>query len=211
MPTIFEAKQRNLQTLVRRAETEYDRAKALAARQGMVVAVRHKCFISYHGADIDAVTAFVDQFSSVFIPRVVGASDSDHFKDPVNSQDEDYIKQQIASKYMSDSSVTIVFVGACAWARKYVDWEIASSLRNSEKNKRNGLMAITPSDRSENKLPERFAKNWKSKEPSYATYNYYPTTSSALRGWIEDAYQARTTRPGLVVQGGSLKTRNSSC
>lgn len=211
MPTTFETKQQNLQKLVKRAELEYDVAKAFATRQGKVAPVRHKCFISFHGADIDGVTDFVDQFSSVFIPRVVGASESDHFNDPVTSTDEDYIKSQIASKYMWDSSVTIVYVGSCAWSRKFVDWEIAASLRNSEKNKRNGLLGITPADRSQNTVPARLQKNLNSDGEAYARYKFYPTTEDSLRAWIEDAYLARTKRAGLVVQGGALKTYNSSC
>jgi hypothetical protein len=145
---------------VRKAEQSYAVAKAVAANRGTTAAVRHKCFIAYHGADIDGVTEFVETFNEVFIPRVLGVSDSDHFKDPVNSVDEDYIKAQIGSKYLSDSTVTILYLGKCAWARKYVDWELSSSLRNNNVNKRNGLMAITPSDRSVNSLPARFADNW---------------------------------------------------
>lgn len=211
MFTTFEAKQRNLHEIVKRAELEYDAAQAFASRQGKVAPVRHKCFISYHGADIDGVTAFVDEFSSVFIPRVVGVSDSDHFNDPVTSTDEDYIKSQIASKYMWDSSVTLVYVGACAWSRKFVDWEIAASLRNSEKNRRNGLLGITPADRSQNEIPARLQRNLNSDGDAYARYNFYPTSEESLRSWIEDAYKARTARANLVVQGGPLKSYNSSC
>ena len=124
--------------LVQMAELSYAAAKRVAASRGTSAAVRHECFISYHGADIDGVTDFVEQFNDVFIPRVVGASDSDHFKGPVTSEDEDYIKAQIGSRYLADSTVTILYVGACAWTRKYVDWELSSSLRNDPVNKRNG-------------------------------------------------------------------------
>ena len=34
--------------------------------------MRHKCFLTYHAADIDEVTSFVEDFNGVFIPRVVG-------------------------------------------------------------------------------------------------------------------------------------------
>jgi len=200
-----------LTSAVRRAELSYEAAKQSAANRGTTVPVRHKCLVSYHGADIDGVTTFVETFSDVLIPRVIGVSDSDHFKDPVNSQDEEYIKAQIGGKYLSDSTVTILYVGACTWARKYVDWEISSSLRNSLVNKRNGLMAMTPADRSQNSLPARFVDNWATNNSGYARYYFYPQTVSLLRGWIEDAFQSRDTRAQLIDNSRALRKSNSSC
>ena len=208
----FEAKQRHLIQLAADAEARYARLVESARAAGRVAPVRHKCFVSYHGADIDAVTQFVSDNVDVFIPRVVGASESDHFKDPINSQDEDYIKSAIGSKYIRDSTVTILFVGRCAWSRKFIDWEIASTLRNSPNNKRGGLMAITPADMSQNELPQRFAANWANgNKDCYARYYFYPSSQVALRNYIEDAFQARATRSHLVTLGGELKRRDSLC
>jgi hypothetical protein len=209
MPTYDQ--QKRLNQAVLKAELSYEFAKQTAVRQGRAAPVRHKCFISYHGADIDGVTYFVEAFNDVFIPRVVGVSDSDHFKDPVNSEEEEYIKSQIGAKYLSDSTVTILYVGQCAWARKYVDWELSSSLRNDPANKRNGLMAITPADRSTNKLPARFADNLAEDHSKYARYYYYPQSDSSLRAWIEDAFTARDTRASLIDNTRALKKINSQC
>ncbi len=196
---------------VEKAERSYALAKIAASQRGTAAPVRHKCFISYHGADVDGVTEFVEEYNDVFIPRVVGVSDSDHFKDPVNSEDEEYIKSQIGAKYLSDSTVTILYVGSCAWSRKYVDWELASSLRNDPVNKRNGLMAITPANRGENKLPARFADNWAEDGSRYARYYYYPQSSTSLRGWIEDAFNARSSRATLIDNSRALRKINSQC
>ena len=200
-----------LREAVAKSELSYAVAKRMAEQSGRAApTVRHKCFITYHGDDIDQVTTFVEDFNDVFIPRVVGASDSDHFKDPINSQDEDYIKDQIGGKYLSDSAVTILFVGRCTWARKFVDWELASSLRDGSVNKLNGLMGITPSDRSQHTLPARFNDNLT--DPNkYARYYYYPTSATELRNNIEDAYQARTLRKSLRKNSRSLRTFNASC
>lgn len=203
----YQTKQDRLRAAVAQAEYSYGLAQAAARRLGRTAPVRHKCFISYHGADIDEVTAFIEEFSDVFIPRVVGVSDSDHFQEPVNSTDEDYIKDQIGSKYLTQSSVTIVFVGSCTWSRKYVDWEIASTVRNGTKNKRAGLMGITPASRAKNKLPARFESNVDS---GYAKYYWYPKTAEELRESIEDAYQARVARASKVV-GGPLMKKDKSC
>jgi hypothetical protein len=195
---------------VTKAETSYVLAKAAATRAGTPQPVRHKCFITYHGADIDAVTTFVDDFADVFIPRVIGVSESDNFNDPITSQDEDYIKSQIGSKYLSDSTVTILFVGQCTWSRKFVDWELSSSLKDGTVNKRNGLMAITPPDRSTNTLPSRFSDNLKESD-KYARYYYYPKTTSELRSWIQAAFDARTTRSHLIDNSRGLRKINSPC
>ena len=50
--------------------------------------------------------------------------------------------RKIREKYLTNSTVTIVFIGECTKARKYVDWEIASSLRNDPNNGRSGLLGI---------------------------------------------------------------------
>jgi len=199
-----------LSEAVKSAELSYEMERIVAQRMGKSAPVRHKCFIAYHGDDIDAVTTFVENFNDVFIPRVVGASDSDHFKDPINSTDEDYIKEQIGSRYLTDSTVTILFVGKCTWARKFVDWELASSLRDGSVNKLNGLMAITPSDRSVHRIPDRFGDNL-DKTAKYARLYYYPTSESELRDNIEDAYAARTSRRSLIVNSRGLRKLDAAC
>jgi len=208
---MFDQKLSRLRSIAAQSEREYAQAKLLAAKLGRTEPVRHKCFISYHSADIDEVTGFVEEFRGVFIPKVIGVSDSDHIQDPVDSSDEEYIKQRIGSKYLSDSTVTILFLGKCTWARKYVDWELSSTLRDGSVNKRNGLMALTPSNRTLHSLPDRFSDNFSSSAPSYAKYYYYPRADSELRRWVEDAFQARTSRAHLVANSRKLRTRNSQC
>lgn len=209
MPTF--SQQKRLVEAAQKAELSYEFAKKAAAREGRAAPVRHKCFVTYHGADIDGVTDFVEDFNDVFIPRIIGVSDSDHFKDPVNSEDEEYIKSQIGSKYLSDSTVTILYVGSCTWSRKYVDWELSSTLRGGVVNKRNGLLAITPADRSTNTLPSRFADNFAKDNSKYARYIYYPQSESALRSSIEDAFQARESRANLIENKRALRKINSPC
>ena len=103
---------------------------------------RHKCFISYHVDDMDEVESFLDTLGSEFIPRSVGVTQEDDFVDRVN---DDYIKRTIREKYLTDSTVTIVLLGRCTWSRKFVDWEISSSLRNDSTNRRSGLLALSTS------------------------------------------------------------------
>lgn len=172
---------------------------------------RHKCFVSYHIDDIDEVTKFLDVYGSEFIPRSVGLTDEDDF---VNSTDDEYIKQRIREVYLSDSTVTIVLLGKCTWTRKFVDWEISSSLRNDTVNKRSGLLVIPlPSMNNTANLPTRVADNWVKDDgnASYALYLSYPSTTSSLRKYIDDAFLARTEKANNVNNSADLKQYNDVC
>lgn len=172
---------------------------------------RHKCFISYHVDDMPEVEQFIEVFGSEFIARSVGVTVDDDF---VNSADEDYIKRRIREKYLTDSTVTIVLLGRRTWTRKFVDWEISSSLRNDTNNKRNGLLVYPlPSLRNTAHLPQRIADNWSANNPenSYAHYYRYPLSPSALRFGIETAFKDRIVKARFVDNSRALQAVNLSC
>lgn len=184
-------------------------AEAAAARK--VDSTRHKCFVSYHVNDIAEVEAFLNDFGTEFIPRSVGVTVEDDF---IDSTDENYIKRRIRELYLRDSTVTIVLVGACTWARKFVDWEVSSSLRDDTINTRNGLLAYPlPSRNNTAKLPARIADNWTSgnQAASYARYMSYPTSTTVVRSHIESAFDDRTTKGDLVDNTRALRINNASC
>lgn len=174
---------------------------------------RRKCFISYHHDDEYEVEQFIETFDhnqDVLIARGIGASMAG---DIINSTDDDYIKARIREKYLRDTTVTIVMVGKCTWARKFVDWEVAASLRNTATASRSGLMAITlPSaaDYSDRELPIRVSDNVAG-EDGYARWWKYPSSASGLADMIETAYGYRSTRDYLVDNSRSLRSYNSSC
>jgi hypothetical protein len=178
---------------------------------------RRKCFISYHHQDAAEVRAFVDRFSDVLIAKGIGegVSDDDNF---VKSNDTEYVLRSIREKYLSDSTVTIVMIGRCTWERKYVDWEIASTLRHDPNNGRSGLVGVTlPSiaNYDGTKAPARLQTNAHINETNdgYARWMKYPSSAASLTSWIEDAYSARTdaARVRLIQPRGGLKTNNSPC
>lgn len=172
-------------------------------------ASRHKCFISYHVVDLPEVEAFVRDFGSEFIPRSVGVTSEDDF---VDSNDAEYIKRRIREKYLSDSSVTIVLLGQGTWGRKFVDWEISSSLRNDTTNRRSGLLVLPlPSMKNTATLPDRIKDNWVSDKPdlSYVSYKSYPTSLAQMRTQIETAFGARSTKSSLVNNSRVLRQRNA--
>jgi hypothetical protein len=174
---------------------------------------RHKCFVSYHHEDQAEVETFIQSYGEVFIAKALGVSDEDDF---INSDDTDYVMRRIREEYLTDSTVTIVLVGKCTWARRYVDWEIMSSLRNDSKNRRSGLLGITLPSAAQyagKKPPERLSANLSGAngDEGYARWKKYPTAKSSLRSWIDDAFSARDDRGHLVRNAGPRFKSNRTC
>lgn len=164
---------------------------------------KRRCFISYHHADEDEVRDFLDTYSNweVFTHRALGLEME---PDVINSMDTDYVMRRIRELYMQNTSVTIVMVGRNTWGRRYVDWEIAASLRNAMYAPANGLLGIKlPSFRAGDLYPDRLNDNLNPPDAPPGTECYarcipYPTNAAALQGAIEDAYQRRETHAYLI-------------
>ena len=135
----------------------------------------------------------------------------------IDSDNTDYILDRIRENYLTDSTVTIVLVGKCTWARKFVDWEVYSSLRRGSVNKLNGLLALQlPSAAgTAPPLPKRVSDNVtrdaNGKDVGYARYNVYPGSSHSLRTWIQDAFDARASRNQLITNSTPRRKKNSAC
>jgi hypothetical protein len=172
---------------------------------------RRKCFISYHHEDEDDVQKFIQTFDhdkNVLISRGIGAGMTG---DIINSNSSEYIMRRVREDHLRDSTVTIVMVGRNTWGRKFVDWEIAASLRNTASYNRNGLMVISlPSVTGlvACPLPDRISDNLTG-DNGYARWWTYPTTTSALATCIDLAYQYRTTRGHLVDNTRALRSQNA--
>ncbi|GMV05578.1 MAG: hypothetical protein AMXMBFR53_18550 [Gemmatimonadota bacterium] len=172
-------------------------------------ASRRKCFISYYSGDADAVDRFLADYSDVFIPKAIGVSDGDDFIDSSNSE---YVMSRIREKYLGDSTVTLCLLGECTHSRRYVDWELKTTLRRGAYTP-NGLVGILlPHMGDSGILPPRFKDNWNADESkAYAIYRPYPTTKEQLRGWIEDAYARRTTHAALIANAQEMMKYSRKC
>ena len=173
---------------------------------------KRKVFLSYSRFDRAEVEAFIFRWATgerVFIPKVVGAFDND----VIGSSDPEYVMSQIRQRYIGDSSVTIVLVGSCTHGRRYIDWEIKSSLRQGAVYAANGLAGIIlPSRGTSTHLPPRLAANWNAQSANcYARYWIAPTTADEIRFIIEDAYAARTTRAHLIQNSADMMKYNVKC
>lgn len=174
--------------------------------------VKRKVFISFHQKDRLEVDAFINTWATredVFIPKALGISDNDDFIDSTNPE---YVMSRIREKYLGDSTVTIVLIGKCTHGRRYVDWEIKASLRQGAYTP-NGLLGILLSSQGNSAhLPQRFKDNWGKDELNcYSRYRAYPANSQQLADWIEDAYNARTTRAHLIQNSADMMKYNGKC
>jgi Thoeris protein ThsB, TIR-like domain len=171
--------------------------------------VRRKCFVSYYGGDRVEVEAFLQQFSDVFIPKVIGVSSSDDF---INSTDSGYVMSKIREKYLGDSTVTLCMIGNCTHSRRYIDWELKTTLRRGSYIP-NGLVGIIlRSAGTRAYQPPRFFQNWgRNESAGYAIYRSYPTSSSALTSWIEEAYKRRTSHSHFIANSQEMMKYNRSC
>ncbi|MBT3982265.1 MAG: TIR domain-containing protein [Bacteriovoracaceae bacterium] len=170
---------------------------------------KRKVFITHYKGDRATVDDFITKWTDtndVFIPKVLGANDNDDF---IESTDTDYVMSQIRKKYLEDSTVTLVLLGTCTHSRRYVDWEIKSSLTQGDSTP-NGLFCILLEGTS-GKLPERFQKNWNSEGTGYAQFYAQPSSSSQLSGWIEEAFSARTEKSNLISNSQDMMKYNQKC
>ncbi len=171
--------------------------------------IRHKGFIPYHHDDQAEVDEFIRTFDhrrDTFIARAVGSDQtSQHL---IDSGNPEYIMRRIRKLYIKDSTVTIVVIGENTWTRKFVDWELAASLRQGPvAGKPNGLVAILSPKLKDAILPDRL---WVNLLSGYARFYPYPRSQAELAKWIEEAFQARTQRANKIKNSSPIQRCNLS-
>ncbi len=164
--------------------------------------MRHKCFISCHAADRKAVDNFCEEFTGSFIRRGIEIEE-----DIIDSTNTDYVMRRIRKLYLQDSTVTLVLIGKCTWARRFVDWEVQASLRQPKDAYPNGLLAVQLWE-SYATLPDRVKLNVDS---GYAKFYKYPKSSSALSNIIDTAWNARFGKSNLITNPQDRFSYNRSC
>lgn len=169
--------------------------------------ISHKCFLSYHHEDEALVQQFIREFDDrheVFITRGIRAPE-----DIIDSDDTDYVMSQIRKRFLADSTVTIVLIGGCTWARRFVDWEIQSSLRQPVDGKPNGLLGVLLDKNATTvTAPDRLRMNLDS---GYAEWYRYPTSATALAQWIETAFVGRSSLATKIQNPRDRFKYNRNC
>ena len=163
---------------------------------------KHKVFISYyHKDDEDYRDKFEELFGHLFINKSVHPGDID------DDDSDEYIKQLIREKYITDASVTIILVGPKTYCRKHVDWEIYATL-DKKADGYSGLLGLClpthPNYKEDNYtssiIPSRLVYNLKSK---YAGLYDWTKNEENIKKWVEKAFNSRIDDKDKIIN--SLK------
>ncbi len=142
--------------------------------------VKRKVFISYHH-ERDQIWAntFKRLFSSYY--KIFYDNSLD---DEIESSDPEYVNRAIREDYIKGSSITIVLCGKETWKRRYVDWEIRSTLHY--KHALLGIALPTARRTADNKVivPTRLHLNVKS---GYAHFINWTTNPKSVKNAIDIA------------------------
>ena len=142
--------------------------------------VKRKVFISYHHRGDQA---WFDYFSTLYGETLEIFFDNS-LDGRIRSDDAEYVNRQIREEHIFGSSVTIVLCGTETWKRKYVDWEIRSTLHY-----KHALLGIcitgTPAQANGMiRVPDRYYDNYLS---GYGQWIHWPTDGTVLKKAIDAA------------------------
>ncbi|WP_163247801.1 TIR domain-containing protein [Bacillus tropicus] len=158
----------------------------------------HKAFVSYHHAN--------DQLKANYLRTTYGENNTlidRSLPAELDSNDNNYILGQIRTKHLKDSTVTIVLIGSETANRKWVDWEIYSSLRSYGLRTVNGLLGIYLP--TAGKVPARLQDNIDS---GYAVTMKWENISWQLDSKINEAFNNRKNIH-LIDNSRARRTNNS--
>lgn len=177
---------------------------------------KHRVFISFHHID----DLYRQQFEKDFSGQVDGFICRSVQDGDINPRNKiKTIRKVIRDRFISDSTVTVVLIGAETWRRKHIDWEIGYSLTQTSHNYRSGLIGIllpsyVPDDScceeflTEDEViytpcnvPPRLYDNVLS---GYAKIYAYPQSTLCLKSWIHEAYQTRRKRKAKPKKSTTL-------
>ena len=192
------------------ANAVHEKLQAVADSLGAKAtkANRTICFLAFDDDDEDEVRQFIEAFGSDVELLVRGVSEDDDFVADV--ADRRFVLQETDEKYFGMSTVTIVLVGQNTHRRRFVDWEIATSLDTSNERWRNALVAIwLPSAAGTVQLPNRLDRNIAGAVGYVLKPWRYPKSAAELQDMIAKALNAKAGREHLVDNSADLMTKDS--
>nr|VFJ63999.1 MAG: MTH538 TIR-like domain (DUF1863) [Candidatus Kentron sp. FW]VFJ70076.1 MAG: MTH538 TIR-like domain (DUF1863) [Candidatus Kentron sp. FW] len=157
---------------------------------------RHKVFVSYHRANDQE---YRDRFDALFANiHDIMVLQSAQIGDIDPSLHADTIRQKVRDEYLQDSTVTVVLVGAETWKRKHVDWEIASSIRDTQHSPRSGLFGILlPTYPRPHHIANVYApyilppRLYDNMLCDFAELYNWTDDSSLVQDWVHEAFQRK--------------------
>lgn len=160
---------------------------------------RHRVFVSYYHCEDQG---YRELFENLFVDiHDIMVSESVEMGDIDPNLSTERVRQIIRDEYLRDSTVTVVLVGAHTWQRKFVDWEIGSSIRQTQYSSRSGLLGIilptyprsfdNPNSYYRYTIPPRLHDNI---ECGFAKIYNWSNNPTEVQNWIHDAFKRRTER-----------------
>lgn len=168
---------------------------SLLGTLGAKTTKKHKVFVSYHHNNDQF---YRDVFEKLFSDHYdITISKSVQIGDISPYLQTETIRQKIRDEYLRDSTVTVVLIGSATWQRKHVDWEISSSIRNTEKNPRSGLLGILlptyqypkPNHYNPYTIPPRLYDNI---QCGFAKIYNWDNNPQNVQNWVNEAFNRRT-------------------
>lgn len=161
---------------------------------------KRKVFVSYHHErDQYWFNHFTDQFSEQY-----EVFQDESLDDEVESDDFEYINRVIREDYIDGSSITVVLCGAETRKRRFVDWEIASTLHYEHALLGILVPGTLPGPNRKYLVPDRLHENI---ESGYAEFSVWPTSPDHLKTLIERALSKSTFK--ALIRNGRLKMRRN--
>lgn len=142
--------------------------------------VKRNVFISYHHENDQY---WANLMRSTYADKYEIFYDNS-LDDEVDSENPEYINKVIREEYIVGTSITIVLCGAETWKRRFVDWEICSTLHHEH-----ALLGLVLSTAAKNTngnfiAPDRLYDNIVS---NYAYWTHWPVNGTELKEAIETA------------------------
>ena len=175
---------------------------------------RHRVFVSYYHAEDQGYRERFERLFSDIHDIMVSESVEIGDIDPYLSTET--IRQKIRDEYLRDSTVTVVLVGAHTWQRKFVDWEIGSSIRQTQYNSRSGLLGILlptyprrfgdMSKYNRYTIPPRLYDNI---DCGFAKIYNWSDDPDTVQSWIHEVFKRRNENPPPDNSRDSFKNNRS--
>jgi MTH538 TIR-like domain (DUF1863) len=176
-------------------------------------------FLSFHQSDELEANIWRRRYEGYFNEiRTLGLDEfGDDFTEHINSGDPDYVMRRIREEKIAGTSCTVVLIGKCTWARRYIDWEIAATLRDFLDSLPGGLIGVqlpSAGQHGWDKLPPRLALNLttdKGVDVGYARFYTPAPSDDTVAKWVDDAVERRNNMDSATGSTTALMINNRSC
>ncbi|MDO8874269.1 MAG: TIR domain-containing protein [Methanoregula sp.] len=160
----------------------------------------HKIFISYHHGETpyEGDKQYRERLEKILSTSGIAIN----YSVPYNAISSDLmtetVRQKIRDEYLRDATVTLVLIGKDTWKRKHVDWEIGSSIRDTQLNPHAGLLGIILptyirtdfTKYNSHTIPPRLYDNI---QCGYAKIYNWTDNPISLQNWIHDSFTMRSS------------------